>query len=304
MLGFFATVQDRVSETPPEPIAEVVTRGPPAAPVAQALGKPVPTMPDDVMDEVQMAEYAEVAASIGLESSELAIEAFRLFLTRHDIPVFSIPEVARYMDALTARDNPSKFGWHWCPVRARDKEPAMLFGTPAVHDQSGLFGNVLLREGAGGGGGGFGGVSAGLMGGAQQSMSALAMGSLQQGRLMNELAQYNALSAAALGQSASYFGPTHRKPGSDYYSSTQVALYRRAIPLHALRKIALVEKEFAGPIRPVFLVTEYTTEAQVVIKPDPFLMAVIPNDLVAQGHGRFIIDVWDEPGFGIAQMVK
>lgn len=37
---------------------------------------------------------------------------------------------------------------------------------------------------------------------------------------------------------------------------------------------------------------------------DPFLMAVVPNAKVREGVGRFIIDFWDEPGFGIDQMLK
>jgi len=272
-MAFFGKAQQMIDD--------VMTKEAPM-PVSKAasLTKPAPRMPEDVMDEAQMAEYADVAASIGLESAELAIETFRLFLLRHDMPVFSIAEVARYMDELTARDNPSQFGWHWCPIRVRDKGPAMTFGTPAVHDQSGLFGGGGLGQ---------------SMGGALGSISAMQAASL---------ARWQALSNAAALQSRSYAGQTHRKPGSDFYNNAAVALYRRAIPLHALRKIALIEKEFDGPIRPVFMVTEYTTEAQVVIRPDPFLMAVIPNELVAQGHGRFIIDVWDEPGFGIERMLK
>lgn len=170
----------------------------------------------------------------------------------------------------------------------------MTFGTPAVHDQSGLFGGAVLNTGLGSGGGAGGGAG-GL--GAFGSISAMQAAVAQ-------VAQAHTLLGAASQQPLSYAGQTHRKPGSDFYNNVQVALYRRAIPLHALRKIALIEKEFAGPIRPVFLVTEYTTEAQVVIRPDPFLMAVIPNELVAQGQGRFIIDVWDEPGFGIERMLK
>jgi len=79
--------------------------------------------------------------------------------------------------------------------------------------------------------------------------------------------------------------------------------YSRTLPLHALKKIALVEKNFTAG-KPVFLVTEYTTSPHIVVNPDPFLMAVIPNSAVAHGKGRFIIDVWDEPGFGIDRMVK
>jgi hypothetical protein len=33
-------------------------------------------------------------------------------------------------------------------------------------------------------------------------------------------------------------------------------------------------------------------------------MAVIPNKAVAGGRGRFVIDFWDEPGFGIDKQVK
>jgi hypothetical protein len=290
-------------------VDEVMTRDPPRPATSRTLTKPAPAHSDDVMDEAQMAEYAEVAASIGLQSTELAVESFRLFLVRHDLPVFSIAEVSRYMDELTARDNPSQFGWHWCPVRAKDKEPAMTFGTAAVHDQSGLFGpprtgNPLDQGFPSALGGNSMSALLGAPAGQSVSVSALEMADRQRAALMSQLSANAAMNIAALGQSRSYSGPTHRKPGSDFYNNTAVALYRRAIPLHALRKIALIEKEFTGPIRPVFLVSEYTTEAHVVIRPDPFLMAVIPNELVAQGHGRFIIDVWDEPGFGIGRMVK
>lgn len=79
--------------------------------------------------------------------------------------------------------------------------------------------------------------------------------------------------------------------------------YTRTIPLHALKKIAFVERNFtAGKV--AFLVTDYTIAPHIVVNPDPFLMVVIPNNAVAHGKGRFIIDVWDEPGFGIDRMVK
>ena len=62
----------------------------------------------------------------------LLIEEFRLFLAKHDIPTSSLGEVMRYMDNLTARDNPSKLGWQWCPVRPRDAPMELHFGTPSV----------------------------------------------------------------------------------------------------------------------------------------------------------------------------
>ena len=40
------------------------------------------------------------------------------------------------------------------------------------------------------------------------------------------------------------------------------------------------------------------------VNPDPFLMAVIPNRDVVHGVGAFVIDVWDEPGFGLEQRLK
>ena len=111
--------------------------------------------------------------------------------------------------------------------------------------------------------------------------------------------------------------------GSDYYESHQLRrqherfrigiydgqstpasspVYTRTLPIHALRKIAQIEKEWTGDI--AFLVTDYTTTPHIVVNPDPFLMAVIPNSGVSHGKGRFVIDVWDEPGFGIDQMLK
>ncbi len=92
-------------------------------------------------------------------------------------------------------------------------------------------------------------------------------------------------------------------PASDYFAGAESKVYVRTIPLHALKKMARIEKEF-GIGKVGFLVTDYVTEPHVVIQPDPFLMAVVPNVGVAKGVGRFIIDVWDEPGFGISQMMK
>lgn len=116
----------------------------------------------------------------------------------------------------------------------------------------------------------------------------------------------------------------HRVAGSDYYHGPHQAReeswrngrsgeteltnvgassppYDRLIPLHALRKAALIDKEFKKPIG--LFVSDYAL-APAIMHPDPFLMAVIPNPETSKGVGRFVIDFWDEPGFGIAQMVK
>lgn len=93
-------------------------------------------------------------------------------------------------------------------------------------------------------------------------------------------------------------------PASDYYApATQWGdrpAYSKTIPMHALKRIALIEKEHDRPVH--FMVCDYSTQEHV--RPDPFLMAVVPNPKVGEGIGRFVIDFWDEPGFGIEQMLK
>lgn len=192
------------------------------------VDKPTPAPEVAETPAAVLTEYRAMADLVGVAPAEMLIEEFRLFLLAQDMPTFSQKSVVAYMDDLTARDNPSKLGWHWRPVREKDKLSA-TFGTPSV---------------TGG----------------------------------------------------------HSRPSSDCYDGARSPVYTRVIPLHALKKIALVESAFAGRVQ--FLVTEYTTQPHIVIRPDPFLMAVIDNPGLARGEGRFIIDVWDEPGFGIAQMVK
>jgi hypothetical protein len=90
---------------------------------------------------------------------------------------------------------------------------------------------------------------------------------------------------------------SQRSAASDYYAAgTQV--YARTVPLHALQLIAQIEHQF-GAGRVAFMVSDYTVGPDRIVSPDPFLMAIIPNDKLAQGDGRFIIDAWDEPGFGV-----
>lgn len=101
-------------------------------------------------------------------------------------------------------------------------------------------------------------------------------------------------------------------PASDYYyaphdssrgmlmfggSLREPSQYDKVIPLHALKRIAGIERESKKPVH--FLVSDYATAPHV--KPDPFLMAVLPD--VPSDMGRFIIDFWDEPGFGIDKML-
>lgn len=91
-------------------------------------------------------------------------------------------------------------------------------------------------------------------------------------------------------------------PASDLYDGTdERRAYAKTVPLHALKKVALIEKEFTGDV--AFFVCDYAT-LPTVQYPDPFLMAVVPNPAVDRGAGRFVIDFWDEPGFGIAKQIK
>lgn len=102
---------------------------------------------------------------------------------------------------------------------------------------------------------------------------------------------------------------SEKRPASDYFitdwyngsSMVKIPPYSKIVPIHALERVERIEKEF-GARKFVFAVTDYATEPH--IRPDPFLMVIVPNPRVAEGVGRFVIDVWDEPGFGITEMVK
>jgi len=63
--------------------------------------------------------------------------------------------------------------------------------------------------------------------------------------------------------------------------------YGRLIPLRALQKVALIEEKFPESSLK-FFVSDYVSE-----NPDPFLAV---ND---GGLNYVVIDVWDEPGFGL-----
>ena len=78
--------------------------------------------------------------------------------------------------------------------------------------------------------------------------------------------------------------------------------YDRRLPIQVLEKVAFIEREFHNPI--VFLVSDHQLDGSIQHDPDPFLMAVIPNGDLSRGFGRYVIDVWDEPGFGIDKMIK
>lgn len=79
------------------------------------------------------------------------------------------------------------------------------------------------------------------------------------------------------------------------------APYDKLVPIHALRKVAAIEGEFTDPVS--FFVCDYAP-APHIEHPDPFLMAVVNNERLSNGVGRFVIDFWDEPGFGIEHQLK
>jgi hypothetical protein len=289
-------------------------------------GRLVPVLDRDVEDETALATYRRVADEVGVSPAGLVIEELRVWLAKKDIPTFKLAEVVPYMDDVAARDNKTGYGWHWCPVRSRDVMADVTFGRACVFDATqmltGGFAGIALPTpvvSITNGGMAYNGPPGGSMWTPYPMNASQAMNALQAQRAMNALhaKQQGGTTLSKFDQLAIDVGlrkapappppaPIVQRPGvtpaSDYYDGKQ-AIYARTIPLHALEKIALVEREFgAGKVK--FLVSDYTVRPDVVINPDPFLMVVVPNPELRAGQGRFVIDVWDEPGFGIARMVK
>lgn len=261
MLSIFRTVESKVK---PQPVAPTEERVQTIAPID--IRPPLPAVrfsksPADPRHEEYLNEYAELAAVVGIEPPDLVIESFKGLLLKLDIPIFNLSEVISYMDDKAAKESKHQAGWEWRALRARD-------------DRSMRFGRAFEHSGRG------------------------------------------------------YSPPTPAVPASDYYAGHGTAVihqwidrsegateevtrqydkkaeqqvYDRTIPLHAVRRIAAIEREFKGDV--AFFVSDYALMPEVRY-PDPFLMAVIPNINVANGTGRFVIDFWDEPGFGIEQMLK
>jgi hypothetical protein len=261
----------------------------------QAPKRLTPHVDANVMAATALAEYREVAAAVGISAQDLLVEEFRVFLSEHDIPTFNLGEVVSYMDEIAAKDNPTGLGWHWCPVRAKDAEIPLTFGRASREDRysdasqktpaSDFYESHRFEEWHGRGQGGWSGGGSFSMMGSSSNMPTVHVESNL--RLMQ----------------AAHDETFQRPPQRADWRTMTTPAYTRTLPLHALKKIALVEKNFkAGPV--VFLVTDYCMVPHIVVNPDPFLMAIIPNSAVAHGKGRFIIDVWDEPGFGIERMVK
>lgn len=257
--------------------------------------KPLAAVDTSLMAAEAIADYRATAEQIGLDPQDIIVEEFRHFLAANDMPTFNLNAVVSYMDELVAKDNPTGFGWHWCPVRPKDSEVAMTWGKPSQHERGGFIGFSRERQ------------PEVKVPGSDFYQSHLFhqdrdSWAWQGGVIMttSDTKTPHVPSVAEVMQADIEHGFRHRAAVRAFWESPSPA-YTRTLPLHALKKIAAIERAFQHKV--VFLVTEYTTRAQITINPDPFLMAVIPNTAVSHGKGRFIIDVWDEPGFGIKQML-
>jgi hypothetical protein len=201
-----------------------------------------------------LAEYAAVAAEIGFMPPDLGVEKFKAFLVQRDLPIFSLTEVVAYMDKKAAQESVHQAGWHWRPLRAKDRREGMTFGAAATVVHHGASGVSITHTPA------------------------------------------SDHYAGGLTVVQQWSGAAH-----EFVRDQNAAPYDRAVPLHALKKVALIEREHEGDV--AFFVSDYAPRPQIR-HPDPFLMAVVPNASVHIGVGRFILDFWDEPGFGVERMVK
>lgn len=222
---------DAVSDAMLRPVGWNGTKTPQQSPVVEhvPVPKPEPTA-IAVMHQKYLAEYAAVAAKVGVLPPELAVENFKAVLKKLDYPVYALQEVVAYMDSKAAMESKNRMGWYWRPLRNADLMLGEAFGNSGRQNSS--------------------------------------------------------------------------NPASDWYSGDSRfgrTPYERLVPLHALKRIAAIEKISRDPVK--FMVSDYAL-AEMITHPDPFLMAVIPNARLHDGIGRFVIDFWDEPGFGIKEMLK
>ena len=171
------------------------------------------------LSEGELKEYIELANKAGAYVPQLIDERFKRFLNEHDIPVFNLQEVIKYMDEKAKKEAKDKNGWLWHPYRTKD-----------IVDRT--FGRVITEY-------------------------------------------------------------------SDYYGISRCGVYDKPIPLHALKKVVLIEENFKDQIK--LFVSDYAATC-----PDPFLMAVVvhSSEILRSGEGRYVIDVWNEPGFGLIQQLK
>lgn len=243
----------------------------------------------DPITAAHLEEYTKIAESLGVPVPDLEIERFKTFLAKHDIPVFNLAEVVSYMDKKAETEGEPHAGWEWRPLRAKDHR-SMKFGREATAPHS-MAARVM-----------YGPPASDFYNGPARGAIVTYNPSLAQAQ-MNTNAQniYGGVLGAAMQQQGlmqqSYAEPVRHQ----YEAPSNQKVYDKTVPLHALKKVALIEKDFVGDV--AFFVCDYAT-LPAIKYPDPFLMAVMPNNLVSRGTGRFVIDFWDEPGFGIAKQIK
>jgi hypothetical protein len=96
-------------------------------------------------------------------------------------------------------------------------------------------------------------------------------------------------------------GTNWQDESGDWYSPSFVNCfpYQKLVPAHALRKVALLEEAVGDETYHFFVsdlisqYVQYPHSGPNSVTGDPFLM------VTGRGMERHVIDVWDEPGFGV-----
>lgn len=224
----------------------------------------------------QLSEYSQLSKSLGFVNphidADLKVERFKAFLRQKDWPVFALPTVIAYMDKKAEAESEARAGWHWRPLREKDHLREAAFGQ-AAHAWSGQ---------------GF------------ASGSAVNAAQAQAQFIEHRVAASDHYAGARLEKRRSRQDGYGNSEFKDEEVAASAAPYNKLVPLHALRKVAEIENGFKEPVS--FFVCDYAP-APHIEHPDPFLMAVINNGRLREGVGRFVIDFWDEPGFGLSEQL-
>lgn len=258
-------------------------------------------------DPIQLDEYVSLAKEIGLTPPNLKIEEFKAFLNKHDIPVFPLQQVVQYMDKKAAAESKDKCGWEWRPLREKDHRP-ITFGSQAERRADSRSANATI----------FITPASDRYCGPVKSSYTEYIYSQQDGALQAAQQQYLApvqfIAGTTSGSSTMLanngggggvrslvFYPTEQAQTPipvqrECTAPSEQKVYDKLVPLHALKKVKLIEECFKDIV--AFFVCDYAPAPHIQY-PDPFLMAIIDNPNLASGEGRFVIDFWDEPGFGL-----
>lgn len=231
-------------------------------------------------------EYSELAAVAGLNVPDANIESFKDFLVVKDWSVFNLSAVISYMDKKAAAESKDKCGWEWRPLRDKDhiinaewgREPRREWGSRAKPQITQTATDYYS-------------------GPAERMERERVWVNAPVGSMTNPATQLESSSMTFSGTINGHWENTGNMIRQ--LSPAQVKTYDKTIPIHALRKVVAIEKEFTKATVH-FFVCDYALAPQIEY-PDPFLMAVVPcdNDSQRRGVGRFVIDFWDEPGFGL-----